>query len=288
MAGRGYVDDFTEIRLDAQPSLPKQILSASDIWTSSSASVLADSRHNGGLWQLDEGWQGLDMPEVSVSHTPISDGVGGSLTQLAFLPRTITVPAAGLNYDKAQLQKLFALCAKRTRLMFGFKHDPLADSSYVFLANYTGGINRPKRGHNPVSKIRPSFTSDFPHIVKPEVSAVGATSAFTTSGGDDICWGVYFENITSNILGVTVLEGSTAIGTLQFGLSGRATRYLVIPGGPFKSFAAYDANDVRVPSITRISKTGNLPTYLKPDTAYTANLTGGTGKIFWLENLTGA
>ena len=283
------VDVFTEIRVASYGGLTDHLITPESIWADPAPDHVAviDGKSPSGdgyIKYIKDGWSGLDMPEYDISYTPLADGFGEREQSRAIKGREITTPIIADIVDKENLEKLKNILSSKNRALLGFKRDPQSESRYLPLCRYRSGLDRPNRGYQPWSEFPITFKSEFPFMISPQVSPVGSSANITTSGVDDrICWGVHFTAPAAQ-MSVGILLG----GLHNFSLSSVPSSFLYIAGGPYYGFKGLNADGSVNSAVRRTTDTGFVSPYLESGGTYQIQLTGGTGKIFWLKNFEGA
>ena len=80
MAGIGYVDDFTEVRVADYVTDRQHLLGQAAIWGDNSAAVLSNLQTDDALALVRNRWSGLDAPQLKTRHTQSASGDGEILT----------------------------------------------------------------------------------------------------------------------------------------------------------------------------------------------------------------
>ena len=287
----GFVDDFVEVRLQAYGSEVEHLLQPEQIWADSDAAVIGGGIPSGSSWlrYVGGGWDGLDMPEYDVSYTPLSNRVGELELTRAVRGREITTPVLSDVMAKTEIEKLKRILSGKSKVLAGFRYPGTPDTyRYLPLCRYRSGLNITNRGRQAWSEFPLTLKSEWPYFVRPHLAASGTQASLSPTGAENIMWGVWMTSLSAQVLGITATATSQPIQTKSIGLSARPARFLFVGGGPYYGYKPLLANNLPDVNIRRSTDTGEAPEFLEPDISYAVRMTGGRGRIFWVENFEGA
>ena len=286
MAGVGFVDDFTEIRVASYPTDRQHLPSQAAIWGASTAAVLAVLPTADSLIAVRERWRGMDAPQLRTRHSQSASGEGEVETSSKLDGRVLTIPFYDQTSSRAAFERLTDAMFSGDLAVVGFRRGesgtspPWQGSRYLIGCSFYGGLERPNRGQRPTVASTLRLKSQWAFAVVPQIEASGV--AFTTAGANPIIWGVNFTAITAATTTVTV--GSQTL-TVEWA-AGTTGGALICPSPPYLQKRHYSSSVVAT-NTQPISLSGDLPLYLRPNTSYTITTTGGTATPFWLRNYPG-
>ena len=263
MAGTGFVDDFTEIRVADYVTDRQHLLGQPAIWADGSAAVLANLPTDDALVLVRDRWAGLDAPQIKTRHTQSASGDGEILTSSKLDGRRLSLPFFDRTDNRTPLDTLRTAVFGAGLVLVGFRRETLADSRYILSCSFYGGLNRSDRGKRYVSPTALTLKSQWPYAVVPRTETSG--TAFTTAGSPPIIWGVEFTAITANTISVSV-GGDTL--SVTWAASTRPNRCLIVPSPPYIQQTAY-TSAVATSSVRPTGLSGSIRPYLDTATSYT-------------------
>lgn len=287
----GFVDDFVEVRLQSYASEAAHLLQPDQIWADADAASIGGGIPSGTSWlrYVGGGWDGLDMPDYDISYTPLASRIGELELSRAVRGREITTPVLSDVMDKTEIAKLKRVLSGDDRVLVGFRYPgPPVLYRYLPLCRYRTGINISARGYQPWSDFPLTLKSEWPYFTKPHLAAAGGTANLSPTGAANIMWGVWMTSLTAANLTITATATGKPIQTKSIGLTSQPARFLFIGGGPYYGYKPLLADNTPDPAIRRSTDTGEVFEFLSAGTTYAVRMTGGTGRIFWIENFEGA
>ena len=287
----GFVDEFVEVRLQSYGSEVSHLLTPDAIWADSDAASIGGGIPGGSSWlrYVAGGWDGLDMPEYDVSYTPLASRIGELELSRMVRGREITTPVLSDVATQTEIDKLKRILSGKDKVLVGFRYPGTPDTyRYLPLCRYRSGLNIRDRGRRPWSDFPLTLKSEWPYFIRPHLATAGASANLSPTGAEDVMWGAYMTSITAQAFSLSATPPAQTRQTRSVSFTASPARLLAVAGGPYYGYKPLTASLHPDAAIRRSTDAGAVPDFLIPGVSYAAGITGGSGRLFWIENFEGA
>ena len=244
----------------------EHLTSLSDNIPAGSFSVLAGSSDGSEDWAiLEEGWRGLEAPELTLPASNSSVGLGEQFLKWWPQPREIVIPFQRRESTSKDVLDRHIYSLSPLVLRFSFR----AAASRFLIATHARSERAVTDKKANFVEHRVRFRSQWPFFVSaPEYQTADFTAPALQG---EALWGYHVTGATVGTRYEFAVTGGTSPATIS--VLADATEFLVSPSFPFESKVV-------------VTTGRNVPDYLRFGTSVRAvTLSGGaTARLFYLPN----